>query len=180
MHQHHPVPLAACPTYSASPRPLRRVPNGHRGPAHKSRCGRAVARWRAPSLAPSHFHDATRQRHRPALAVTTMVFWLGSINVVLGIFNLTPAFPGRRSLLRSSFAATDGLRRATRWASWIGQLPGHDPGRHRHDVRRHHSLLWHRSHRRSVAGLSAGFSATPRARATGRWSTTCWRRPSCA
>jgi len=25
--------------------------------------------------------------------LTTMVFWLGSINVVLGIFNLTPAFP---------------------------------------------------------------------------------------
>lgn len=55
--------------------------------------------------------------------LNTILAWLGSINIMVGFFNLIPAFPldGGR-IVRSLFWAISGdLRIATRWAALMGQ-----------------------------------------------------------
>jgi len=67
--------------------------------------------------------DNPEQLLRGLDPLSTMLLWLGPINILIGLFNLVPGFPldGGRILRSVFWAMMDDFRKATRWATIIGQ-----------------------------------------------------------
>jgi Zn-dependent protease/predicted transcriptional regulator len=73
---------------------------------------------------PLHIEPNAPQAALAALGpLATLLFWLGPINIVLGLFNLVPGFPldGGRILRAVMWAISGDLHRATHWASLAGR-----------------------------------------------------------
>jgi Zn-dependent protease/CBS domain-containing protein len=69
---------------------------------------------------------ATGGHHENATAFHGLLFWLATLNISLGVFNLLPGFPmdGGRVLRAVIWQITKNYRKATRVASLAGQVMG--------------------------------------------------------
>jgi Zn-dependent protease len=69
---------------------------------------------------------ATGGLHEDATAFHGLLFWLATLNLSLGVFNLLPGFPmdGGRVLRAVIWQITKNYRKATRIASVAGQIVG--------------------------------------------------------
>ena len=82
------------------------------------------------SLAGADFTDLLADNEKTAMAglspLSTLMLWLGPINLVLGLFNMVPGFPldGGRVFRAVVWWITGDLKRATRIASDSGRLFG--------------------------------------------------------
>ncbi len=72
---------------------------------------------------PSEFLDAMRVSDADTSGVVAMVAWLASINLLVLVFNLIPAFPldGGRIVRAAAWKLTGDRNRATKFAATLGQ-----------------------------------------------------------
>lgn len=81
-----------------------------------------VAGSAALNVSPGAIDDPTAAIERLG-PIQTLLMWLGPINLLVGVFNLIPAFPldGGRVLRAVLWGTTKSFRLATRWAALIGE-----------------------------------------------------------
>jgi Zn-dependent protease/predicted transcriptional regulator len=76
-----------------------------------------------PRVGPAVFRDPIRA-FAHVDAVSTILLWLGPINLLVAAFNLLPCLPldGGRSLRSFLWAASGDLQKASRWSAGVGQF----------------------------------------------------------
>ncbi len=95
------------------------------GPITSLVIGGACAILAAYIASPANFDPDDLGRTLANLGtMSTLLLWLGQVNILLALFNLVPGFPldGGRVLRAALWGITGNLQQATRWAAGVGQL----------------------------------------------------------